>query len=74
LQHRERIWWAENQYDPLATLATDLVRLGGGGDRRVAASARAAPAARSSIPIVFTAGSLPVGVSLLQGCRPAREF
>jgi len=59
--------WAENQYERLPALAEDLVR------RQVAVIAatggvptvRAAKAATSKIPIVFTAGSDPVRAGLV---------
>jgi putative tryptophan/tyrosine transport system substrate-binding protein len=60
--------WAEGQYDQFSALATDLVRhqvnliaaLGG------TASAQAAKAATSSIPIVFQAAVDPVGFGLVE--------
>jgi putative ABC transport system substrate-binding protein len=58
--------WAENQYDRLPALATDLVR------RRVAVivatggvAARPAKAATTTIPIVFATGGYPVAQGLV---------
>src|ERR1043166_9638575 len=54
--------FAENQYDRLPALAADLVR------RQVtviAANGPAAQAAKTAIPIVFTAGFDPVAVGLV---------
>jgi putative ABC transport system substrate-binding protein len=56
--------WAENQYDRLPAMATDLVRrqvtvIFAGG------SVRAAKAATESIPIVFTTGEDPVRAGLV---------
>jgi putative ABC transport system substrate-binding protein len=60
--------WAEYRYDRLPEMARDLVRLGvnvifaSGGDNSI----RAATAATSTIPIVFTSGNDPVMAHYVQ--------
>src|SRR6266536_2060529 len=57
--------WAENRYDQLPTLATELVQ---GRVRAIYANgpaAHAAKAATTTIPIIFTAGFDPVQVGLV---------
>jgi putative ABC transport system substrate-binding protein len=65
--------WAENQYDRLPALATDLV------GRRVAvivaaatAAALAAKAATTTIPVVFTTGGDPVALAAASAIFPAK--
>jgi ABC-type uncharacterized transport system substrate-binding protein len=66
--------WAEGEYDRLSALAAELVALhvnviGATGD---VASARAAKAATSSIPIVFTIGADPVRGWSCRELQPSR--
>ena len=58
--------WAENQRDRLPALVAELIRRHGGRDRRRAtASALAAKAATTTVPIVFASGERPGSATAL---------